>query len=40
MGKRTMKKSIVIERPKPTDYKKDHPLFKEAKAFVEAGKKR
>ena len=40
MGKRTMKEWIVIEHPKPTDYKKDLPLFKEAKAFVEAEKKR
>jgi hypothetical protein len=40
MGKRTMKEWIVIEHPKPADYKKDLALFKEAKAFVEAGKKR
>jgi hypothetical protein len=40
MGKRTMKEWIVIEHPKPADYKKDLPLFKEAKAFVEAEKKR
>jgi hypothetical protein len=40
MGKRTMKEWIVIEHPNPADYKKDLPLFKEAKAFVEAGKKR
>ena len=39
MGKRTMKEWIVIEHPKPADYKKDLALFKEAKAFVEAGKK-
>jgi hypothetical protein len=39
MGKRTMKEWIVIERSKPTDHKKDLALFKEAKAFVEAGKK-
>jgi predicted DNA-binding protein (MmcQ/YjbR family) len=40
MGKRTMKEWIVIEHPKPADYKKDLALFKEAKAFVEAGKKK
>jgi hypothetical protein len=40
MGKRTMKEWIVIEHPKPADYKKDLALFKEAKAFVEAEKKR
>jgi hypothetical protein len=40
MGKRTMKEWIVIEHPKPADYKKDLPLFKEAKAFVEAEKKK
>jgi hypothetical protein len=40
MGKRTMKEWIVIEHAKPTDYKKDLPLFKEAKAFVEAGTKK
>ena len=40
MGKRTMKEWIVIERSNPKDYKKDLALFKEAKAFVEAGKKR
>jgi hypothetical protein len=40
MGKRTMKEWIVIEHTKPADYKKDLALFKEAKAFVEAGKKR
>jgi hypothetical protein len=40
MGKRTMKEWIVIERSKPADYKKDLALFKEAKAFVEAGKKK
>ncbi|HEX4576984.1 MAG TPA: hypothetical protein VH117_06510 [Edaphobacter sp.] len=40
MGKRTMKEWIVIERAKPTDYKKDLALFKEAKAFVEAEKKK
>jgi hypothetical protein len=40
MGKRTMKEWIVIEHSKPADYKKDLPLFKEAKAFVEAGKKK
>src|SRR3981081_1855675 len=38
MGKRTMKEWIFIEHPKPADYKKDLPLFKEAKAFVEARK--
>src|SRR5258708_34994967 len=37
MGKRTMKEWIVIDHPKPTDYKKDLALLKEAKAFVEAG---
>ena len=40
MGKRTMKEWIVIEHGKPADYKKDLALFKEAKAFVEAEKKR
>ena len=40
MGKRTMKEWIVTERSKPADYKKDLALFKEAKAFVEAEKKR
>ena len=40
MGKRTMKEWIVIERSKPADYKKDLALFKEAKAFVEAGNKK
>jgi hypothetical protein len=40
MGKRTMKEWIVIERSKPADYKKDLALFKEAKAFVETGKKK
>jgi hypothetical protein len=40
MGKRTMKEWIVIEHSKPADYKKDLPLFKEAKAFVESGKKK
>ena len=40
MGKRTMKEWIVIEHPTPADYKKDLALFKEAMAFVEAGKKR
>jgi len=40
MGKRTMKEWIVIDHPKPTDYKKDLALLKEAKAFVEAGKKK
>jgi predicted DNA-binding protein (MmcQ/YjbR family) len=40
MGKRTMKEWIVVEHPKPADYKKDLALFKEAKAFVEAGKKK
>ena len=40
MGKRTMKEWIVIEHPKPADYKKDLALFIEAKAFVEAGKKK
>ena len=40
MGKRTMKEWIVIEHPKPADYEKDLSLFKEAKAFVEAEKKR
>jgi predicted DNA-binding protein (MmcQ/YjbR family) len=40
MGKRTMKEWVVIEHPKPADYKKDLALFKEAKAFVEAGKKK
>ena len=40
MGKRTMKEWIVIERSKPADYKKDLALFKDAKAFVEAEKKR
>jgi hypothetical protein len=40
MGKRTMKEWIVIEHAKPADYKKDLQLLKEAKAFVEAGKKK
>jgi hypothetical protein len=40
MGKRTMKEWIVIEHSKPADYKKDLALFKEAKAFVEAVKKK
>jgi hypothetical protein len=40
MGKRTMKEWIVIEHPRVGDYKKDLALFKEAKSFVEAGKKR
>jgi len=40
MGKRTMKEWIVIEHSRPADYKKDLALFKEAKAFVEAGKKK
>src|SRR5882757_4260964 len=40
MGKRTMKEWIVIEHPKPADYKKDLALFKEARAFVEAAKKK
>ena len=40
MGKRTTKEWIVIEHAKPADYKKDLALFKEAKAFVEAGKKK
>jgi hypothetical protein len=35
-----MKEWIVLEHSKPADYKKDLPLFKEAKAFVEAGKKK
>jgi hypothetical protein len=38
MGKRTMKEWIVIEHPTPADYKKDLPLFKEAKSFVETAK--
>ena len=40
MGKRTMKEWIVIERSKPADHKKDLAVFKEAKAFVEAGTKK
>jgi hypothetical protein len=40
MGKRTMKEWIVIEHLSPADYKKDIALVKEAKAFVEAEKKR
>jgi hypothetical protein len=40
MGKRTMKEWIVIERDKFAEYKKDLTLFKEAKAFVEAEKKK
>jgi hypothetical protein len=40
MGKRTMKEWIVIEHSKPADYKKDLALFQEAKAFVEAEKKK
>ena len=40
MSKQTMKEWIVIEHPKPADYKNDLALFKEAKAFVEAEKKR
>ena len=40
MGKRTMKEWIVLEHAKLADYKKDLALFKEAKAFVEAGKKK
>jgi len=39
MGKRTMKEWIVIEHPKPAEYKKDLALFKEARAFVDAEKK-
>jgi hypothetical protein len=35
-----MKEWIVIEHSKPADYKKDLGLFKEAKAFVEAEKKK
>ena len=40
MGKRTMNEWIVIEHSRPADYKKDLVLFKEAKAFVEAGKRK
>ena len=40
MGKRTMKEWIVIEHAQPADYKKDLALFREAEAFVEAGKKK
>jgi len=40
MGKRTMKEWIVIEHPKPAEYKKDLALFKEARAFVDAEKKK
>jgi hypothetical protein len=40
MGKRTMKEWIVIEHSKRADYKKDLALFKDAKAYVEAGMKK
>jgi hypothetical protein len=36
MGKRTMKE-WVIEHIKPADYKKDLPIFKEAKASSKQG---
>jgi hypothetical protein len=38
MGKRTMKEWILLEYPKPADYKKDRALFKEALSFVASGK--
>ena len=40
MGKRTMKEWILLDRAKPADYKKDLALFKEAIAFVAAGKRK
>ncbi|HMF64195.1 MAG TPA: luciferase family protein [Edaphobacter sp.] len=40
MGKRTMKEWVLLNHAKPSDYKKDLVLFKEAIAFVSAGKKK
>jgi hypothetical protein len=38
MGKRTMKEWILLNHARPSDYKKDLALFKEAIAFVSAAK--
>jgi len=40
MGKRTMKEWVLLNHAKPSFYKKDLVLFKEAIAFVSAGKKK
>ena len=40
MGKRTMKEWILLDHARPSDYKKDLALFKEAITFVAAGKKK
>ncbi len=40
MGKRIMKEWILLTHANPSGYKKDLPLFKEAKAFAERGKKK
>jgi hypothetical protein len=38
MGKRTMKEWILLDHAKPSSYKKDLALFKEAITFVLSGK--
>lgn len=39
MGKRTMKEWILLDYAKPSGYKNDLVLFKEAIAFVSSGRK-